>query len=102
MMCWICGIGCFESSPSTRPVAAALPSSALNWVCVKPQPTSGSAAFAGAAGVPCTLSPSRVVPSVPAPSPGRVLSRVTSRASAAAPTPSTAVSRHRRAPEFHP
>ncbi len=103
MMCWICGSPPLSAMrSSTRFVAAALPSSALNWVWVNPQPTSGFAAPVVGAGVPCTLSPSREVPSVLAPLPGSVLSRVTTRARAATPTPSSAVSRHRRAPEFHP
>jgi hypothetical protein len=35
MIAWFCGRPPpFDSSPSTRSVAVALPSSALNWVCV--------------------------------------------------------------------
>lgn len=102
MMCWFCGSDRFSSSPSARSVAASLPSSALNWVWVKPQPTAGCGVPGGVTGVPCTLSPSRVVPAVLAPPPGKVLSRVTTKARAATPTPSSAVSRHRCAPEFHP
>ena len=70
MMCWLWGIGCAARRPAIRCVASGAPSTALNWVWVKPTPRLFDGA-AEARGVPAShpVTMSRAAATVRAASP---------------------------------
>lgn len=85
MIAWSCGRDCPASSVRARATASVVPLSALNWVWVKPQPSSGSSR-AGPVGPPEPDLPSDGPPVEP------LMARTS--ASTAATRPSSAAGAH--------